>query len=77
MFFEIVGEISEAQTFASGRAIHELRRLVRTYGDGRWRKRKGVAAVELENGELRKAEVHWYEATGIGRKEIKVKRYLE
>ena len=61
----------------TGRGIRELRRLVRTYGRGRWRKRKGIAVVRLTNGSLHAAELHWYEAAGIGRKEFKIKRFCD
>ena len=71
---EILSEITQVETFAVGSGIRELRRLNRVYGRGRWRKRKGVASVRLPDGEVCEAEVHWYEATGIGRREIKVKR---
>ena len=74
--FEIVGALREVETIASGNGIHELRRLRKAYGEGRWRKRKGVATLRLQDGSLRKAEVHWYEAHGIGRKEFKIKRFL-
>jgi hypothetical protein len=74
--FEIVGEISQVETFASGSGIREIARLRRIYGRGRWRKRKGIGRVRLADGSLRLAEVHWYEASGIGRKEFKIKRLL-
>jgi hypothetical protein len=77
MDFEIVGSISEVETFAIGRSIRELPRLRRIYGPGRWRKRKGIAAVKLPEGTMAKAEVHWYEAHGIGRKEMKIKRFVD
>jgi hypothetical protein len=77
MHFEIVGEISDIETIAVGNRIRELSRLRRVYGKGRWRKLKGVALIRLRAGPLRKAELHWYEAHGIGRKEIKRKRYLD
>lgn len=77
MRFEILGQIANEQTFAMGRAIGEIPRLRKRYGIGRWRKRKGVARVRLDDGSVRVAEVHWYEATGIGRKELKIKRYLD
>jgi hypothetical protein len=77
MSFEIVGEISHIETIAVGRRIRELPRLRRQYGTGRWRKRKGVAVVRLRSGAVRRAEVHWYEAHGIGRKEVKRKRYVD
>jgi hypothetical protein len=77
MNFEIISEIRQIETIATGRAIHDLARLRRVYGTGRWRKLKGVATIRLINGRIRVAELHWYEAHGIGRKEIKRKRYLD
>lgn len=77
MAFEIVGEITRVETIAVGKRIGELPRLRRLYGTGRWRKLKGVALVRLGSGRIRKAELHWYEAHGIGRKEIKRKRHLD
>jgi hypothetical protein len=77
MDFEVVGDISDVETFASARSIRELPRLRRVYGPGRWRKRKGVARVRLADGTVCRAEVHWYEAHGIGRKELKIKRFLD
>ncbi len=76
MTFEILGEISDTETFATGSGIRELARLRRVYGRGRWRKRKGVARIRLADGSIHDAEVHWYEAGGIGRKEFKIKRLL-
>jgi hypothetical protein len=73
MDFEVVGPVRDVETIAAGRAIRELRRLRRRYGKGRWRKRKGVADVRLQDGTVHKAEVHWYEAHGIGRREMKIK----
>ena len=73
MRFEILGEISQVETFAIGSGIREIARLRRIYGHGRWRKRKGVARVRLADGSICDAEVHWYEAAGIGRKEFKIK----
>lgn len=75
--FEIIGEISHPTTFAQGAGIRELPRLRKIYGDGHWRKRKGEATVRLSDGTVLYAEVHWYEATGIGKREFKIKRYLE
>ena len=75
--FQILGEITEIETFAIGGSIRELARLRRIYGPGRWRKRKGVARVRLKGGAARLAEVHWYEATGIGRREYKIKAFLD
>ena len=77
MSFEIVGEITQTETIAVGKGIRDLQRLRRLYGRGRWRKLKGVALVRLRSGTLRKAELHWYEAHGICRKEIKRKRYVD
>ena len=77
MYFEILGEISQVETFATGSAIREISRLRKLYGKGRWRKRKGVAKVKLSDGSVHVAEIHWYEATGIGKKEFKIKRLPE
>jgi hypothetical protein len=77
MILEIVGDIADIETFAIGSAIRELPRLRRIYGKGRWRKRKGVAKVRLPDGTVQLAEIHWYEAANIGRKEFKVKCFLE
>jgi hypothetical protein len=76
MQLEIIGRITNIETIATGSGIRELPRLRKRYGRGRWRKRKGIAEVRLSNGEIVRAEVHWYEATGIGRKEFKVKHIL-
>jgi len=77
VFFEIRGEIAEVETFAVGASIRELPRLRKIYGKGRWRKRKGIAPVKLPNGTIRQAELHWYEASGIGKKEFKIKRFVD
>ena len=77
MEFEIVGDISDIETFAVGKSIRELARLQEVYGSGRWRKRKGAALVRLPDGTVCRAEVHWYEAHGVGRKELKIKRFLD
>lgn len=73
---ELLGEISDVEIIAVGSRIRDLQRLKRCYGDGRWRKLKGKARVRLPDGALCLAEVHWYEMTSIGRKEIKIKRVL-
>ncbi|MDP2606659.1 MAG: hypothetical protein Q8S00_29320 [Deltaproteobacteria bacterium] len=73
MDFELLGPIRDIQPIAVGRAIHGLGRLRRRYGTGRWRKLKGIARVRLMDGAIHTAEVHWYEAHGIGRKELKIK----
>ena len=75
MYFEIVGTISHIETIARGNGMRELPRLRKIYGEGDWRKRKGVAAVRFTNGVQRQAEIHWYEANGIGKFEFKIKRF--
>lgn len=77
MYFDLVGEITHIETFATGSGIREIARLRKLYGRGRWRKRKGIAQVRLPDGVVRRAEVHWYEATGIGRREMKIKRIID
>lgn len=77
MHFELMGGIEHPQTFASGNGISELPRLKKIYGRGRWRKRKGVGRIRLADGSEWLAELHWYEATGIGRKELKIKQLLD
>ena len=77
MSFEIIGEIRDIETIASGNAIRDLKRLRKQYGRGRWRKLKGIAEIRLVTGRIRLAELHWYEAHGVGKKEIKRKRYLD
>ncbi len=74
--FRIVSEITNIETIAAGASIREIERLRKQYGAGRWRKLKGIALIQLNNGQVKVAELHWYEAHGIGRKEIKRKRYL-
>jgi hypothetical protein len=76
MYFEIVGEIEQVETIAVGGRIRDNIRLRKQYGEGSWRKLKGVATVRLQGGELRKAELHWYEAHGIGKRKMKIKRLL-
>ena len=73
MDFEIIGAIPDVETIATSGDICELRRLRRRYGTGRWRKRKGAARVRLLDGSIHTAELHWYEAHGIGRRETKIK----
>ena len=76
MDLKLLTEIDNIETIAVGNAIREITRLRKAYGAGRWRKLKGRATVQLSNGKILDAEVHWYEAHGIGRKEIKIKRIL-
>ena len=77
MYFDLIGDITHVETFAVGSSIREIARVRRIYGRGRWRKRKGFAQVRLSDGTVRRAEVHWYEATGIGRRELKIKRFID
>lgn len=77
MWFELLTEIKDAETIAAGTSIRELARLRRRYGRGRWRKRKGVGTVRLADGTICEAELHWYEAHGVGKKELRIKRLLE
>ena len=77
MEFELLSEIMHVETFASGRGIRNLSLLSKQYGLGKWRKRKCVALIRLKDGSECLAELHWYEASGIGRKEMKVKWLLE
>jgi len=74
--FDLISEITNVETIAVGSTIHVLKRLRRFYGTARWRKLKGIAKVKLPDGTICKAEVHWYEASSVGRKEIKIKRIL-
>ncbi|HEX8844473.1 MAG TPA: hypothetical protein VF791_07505 [Pyrinomonadaceae bacterium] len=76
MYFEIIGEITGIETIAVGSKIREITRLRKQFGKGRWRKLKGMATVRLKNGRIRKVELHWYEAHGIGKRKMKIKRYL-
>ncbi len=75
--FEIIGKIIEIELIAVSSGIRERARLRRLYGKGRWRKLKGIAYIRLASGRVRLAELHWYEAHGIGKREIKRKRYLD
>ena len=77
MDFEIIGEIKHSETIARGSGIREINRLRKIHGPGNWRKRKGHAMVRLHDGSIREAEIHWYEAAGIGKREFKIKRYRD
>jgi len=75
--FSVIGEITAIEPIARGLGIRDRARLNRLYGRARWRKLKGCALIRLRNGRIRRAELHWYEAHGMGRREIKRKRYLD
>ena len=77
MDFEIVSDLTDIEVIAVGQGIRDLQRLRKHYGMGRWRKLKGVAQIRLKTGRVRLAELHWYEAHGIGKREMKRKRYLD
>lgn len=76
MGFEIIGDVTDVEIIAVGSSIREIARLRRAYGQGRWRKLKGIATVRLSDGTVWQAEVHWYEASGIGKREEKLKTIL-
>ena len=76
MEFEILSVISDIETIAAGQGVYIRRYLERTYGKGRWRKMKGIATVQLADGTICEAEIHWFEAHGIGRKDFKIKRVI-
>jgi hypothetical protein len=77
MYFEIIGEIESIETIATGGRIRDIMRLRKQYGSAKWRKLKGVAKIRLQSGSICSAEIHWYEAHGIGRKKLKIKRLLD
>ena len=77
MTFAILGEIEGVETIAVGAGVDVRARLNRIYGRGRWRKRKGFARVRLSTGAVRRAELHWYEAHGIGRRDYKIKAFAD
>jgi len=73
----VVGRVTVIENIAVGAKIRDVHRLLRLYGPGRWRKVKALATVELADGQIRAAEIHYYEAHGVGRKDVKVKRFLD
>ena len=77
MNFDIIGDMNEIVTIAKGAGIREIDRLLKTYGPGNWRKMKGIVRIRLSSGRIRLVELHWYEAHGIGKKEMKRKKYLD
>jgi len=77
VFFKVIGRILDVETIASGKSVREGRRLRKLYGGRRWKKMKGTATVELRDGTICYAEVHWYEAHGVGGREYKIKRFFE
>jgi hypothetical protein len=77
VYFEIIGTIRETETIAAGSSVRVMAKLRRQFGAGEWRKMKGIADVRLQDGTIRVAEVHWYEAHGIGKRKLKIKRLLD
>ncbi len=77
MTFDVVGKIEQIETIAAGPSVKTRSFLRKAYGRGRWRKMKGIATVRLANGQLHRVELHWYEAHGIGRRDLKIKGYLD
>lgn len=76
-YFEIIGEITEVEVVASGGGVRRVPELRKLYGGTRWRNLKGMASIRDEHGNTRQAELHWYEAHGVGRKGLKIKRFLD
>ena len=77
MDFEIISKMTAIETMAVNNSIREIARLRKSYGQSRWwRKRKGIATIRLSDSTITQAEIHWYEATGIGKKEFKIKQLL-
>ena len=77
IIFELIGKVEQVETIAVGSKIYDIARLRRTYGKGRWRKLKGIGRVRLYDGSECEAELHWYEAYGIGKREMKVKHLFD
>lgn len=77
MYFEIISEIEDIEIIAVGGNIRDVMRLQKQYGSGRWRKLKGIASIRLQNNRISKVELHWYEAHGIGRKKMKIKKFID
>ena len=77
MHFKIIGDITDIQTIAVGGRIRDIMRLRRKYGMAAWKKMKGIANIRIQNGKICRAEIHWYEAHGIGKRKLKIKKILE
>ena len=76
MVFEIIGKINHIETIATGGKIRDIMRIQRQFGLGKWKKLKGVAKIRIPGGRILRAEIHWYEAHGIGKKNVKIKRFI-
>ncbi len=77
MHFKIISKIEDVETIAVGGRIRDIMRLQKQYGSGRWRKLKDIAKVQLQGGRVCNAELHRYEAHGIGRRKMKIKHILD
>ena len=77
MTFDVIGRIEQVETIAEGTSVRVRSFLRKAYGRGRWRKLKGIATIRLPNGTLRRVELHWYEAHSIGKRDLKIKNYLD
>ena len=77
MRFEVIGELRDVETIAKGSSVRVRAELRAAFGPGPWRKLKAIATVRLRDGTIWRAEVHWYEAHGIGRRRMKIKRFLD
>ena len=77
MVFEVIGRIADVERIAVSGSIRDIERLREQFGPGRWRKLKGRATVKMADGAIRAAEVHWYEADGVGHRRMKIKRFLD
>lgn len=77
MRLEILGPITGVETIATGTSVRIRAALRKAHGGGRWRKLKGIATIRLANGQVRRVELHWYEAHGLGRRDMKIKRYVD
>ncbi len=77
MDFEVIGKISNIETIAIGSGIREFLNLKKQFGNVKWRKIKGIAQVQLSSGNVRQAELHWYEGHGVGKRKMKIKRFLD
>ncbi len=74
---KLVEPLQNVEVISKRFGIRELDRLREQFGGQKWRKLKGFAFVELTNGQIRYAELHWYECHGIGKRKMKIKRLLD
>ena len=77
MDFELIGDTYDVTIIAVNLSIREKTDLKARYGGRRWRKLKGKSLVRLPNGSMHHAEIHWYEAHGVGKRKFKIKQFLD